>query len=602
MNNNTIRIQNYLDNEMNAEEKTAFENELQFSEALRNEFHAQQKVLMAIKDAGIKTEFAKAIRQRLVIKRWVTWGSLAAACIIGILIYNNRPSSTAINNLPSSPAEMVKQLFINPPLPVANVPYHRYQFEAERGDTIVYPSGSVICFPASSLVDKAGNLVKGTVTVTYREFADPLDFFVSGIPMSYDSAGQKYIFESAGMCELNAYQNNAPLFVNQAAQPQINLSCINSNRVQNVYFLDTVKRSWQFTGKDSITAVRTLAKTNPAANIQSVEQTVSTVEKPVKPIRSSEDKQHFSIEIEPGSFEELQSYNGLKFEVMDESNYNRSDANEQWEDVKLTRTNTAGIYDVRFSRPGRTVSYKVRPVLEGTDYDNALKIFEEKNKNYQAALKNRLSKEKDFCDSIEILRKKIEAQNEIDFAENERMNKLIITRNKKLREIKKKLLEQSLNDIQNRLQQTNDRFLFARYTDKTQSDASSRAEIIRTFRVPNFGTWNCDQPILPKNTIPIVAEFRNYSGNIIQLQYITLVREAFNGIQDQIVENNLIAVEPEKQNMLWAVQNSSFYFFTYKDYATAAINRNTKNVVFKMRKADKQISSYNDIRELVDKL
>lgn len=46
------------------------------------------------------------------------------------------------------------------------------------------------------------------VKITYREFADPIDFFVSGIPMEYDSAGRKYNFESSGMCEINAYKDD----------------------------------------------------------------------------------------------------------------------------------------------------------------------------------------------------------------------------------------------------------------------------------------------------------------------------------------------------------------------------------------------------------
>ena len=96
---------------------------------------------------------------------------------------------------------------IAPPIKGLNVHYTTYKVIAEKGATLDYKTGSKIIIPKNAFTDSNGNLLKGEVELRYREFHDAVDFFVSGIPMTYDSAGVKYQFESAGMVEVLAYQN-----------------------------------------------------------------------------------------------------------------------------------------------------------------------------------------------------------------------------------------------------------------------------------------------------------------------------------------------------------------------------------------------------------
>ena len=105
--------------------------------------------------------------------------------------------------------------FINPPIEGVNVPYEEYMLSAEDGGTLYFKTGSIIIFPPDAFVDEAGDVIKGDVKVEYREFVDPLDFYLAGVSMNYDSAGVSYNFESAGMCEINAYSENKSVFVNQ---------------------------------------------------------------------------------------------------------------------------------------------------------------------------------------------------------------------------------------------------------------------------------------------------------------------------------------------------------------------------------------------------
>ena len=84
MNNNGIQINSYLQNEMSAEERKAFETQLATDKELQYELLVQRQVIEAAFNAGLKAEFAKAIRQKTIVRRIFRWG--IAACIIGAII------------------------------------------------------------------------------------------------------------------------------------------------------------------------------------------------------------------------------------------------------------------------------------------------------------------------------------------------------------------------------------------------------------------------------------------------------------------------------------------------------------------------------------
>jgi len=599
MNNNSIQINSYLQNEMSAGERVAFEERLVTDRALREELDIQRQVIQAAVNAGLKISFAKAIRLKKIIQRCIA-GSIATAIIItAVLLYytfNKRSNSIADLKQPviAAPATDSLQPYINPPLPSINVPISDYSLDAEKGGTIFHPGGSIIYFPPAALIDASGTPVTGIVKVTYREFADPVDFFVSGIPMGYDSAGVKYNFESSGMCEINVYKDNKPVFVNPNAKPQLHLSSTNKSPLHNVYFLDTVARNWKFTGKDIITEVKNTVQTEaqgPTSNYADFIESTGIPVKPVKPAMASEDKQAFSLEIDPGSFEELFAYDHLKFEVVDESTYRRSDADEHWDNVKLERSNTDGIYDITFTNVKRKVTYKVRPVLEGADYDAAMKVFNQKNKAYEEALRKRQTQDQLISDSITAKNKQVLEKINAGREWNDKMNALILERNKKLREQQLRAIEEqqkSQNQLLDKL-------------GKRGTDIRMSTEIIRTFSINNFGIWNCDHPEYPKDEMPILAYYSDAANNPILFQNIAVVYKGFNGIT-QFPYATQIRVIPNKENMLWSIQDGSFYYFTYNDFMQAGISRERTTFIFRMRKATQQITSYDQIRELIQQL
>lgn len=602
MQNNSEQISRYLQEEMDAAERTSFEMQLKTDSQLQEELRVQEAVIKGIENAGIKETFSKAINKKIIQQRLFKWGGLIVAGVAVLILFTylqkNMSKSASNETLAETAFSDTSLPYVNPPQPSINVPFSEYRFEAEKGETIYHLSGSVIHFPPSSLLDDNGNLVKGTVVIRYREFADPLDFFVSGIPMNYDSAGKKYQFESSGMCEILAFQQNKALFVNPDAKPEIHLSGNNADPLHNLYYLDTAQRNWTFTGKDIITR---LQETPASDNRISTEQ-ADLPAKPIKPGKASDDRQAFSIEVAPGSFEELLAYDKLKFEVIDESNYRRSDADEQWEKVQLEHTDREGIYLVTFSNSNRKVSYKVRPVLEGSDYDAALRVFNEKQQVYDLALKNRKEKFQRATDSVNTLTANFKKNATADEAWNEKINTLIVARNKRIKQIKQSLLSaweknQALDSIRRQDQiMPLSKQQMMKYTDKALEN-----EVMRSFSINQFGVWNCDHPEYPENEIPISATYVDSLGNKVLLQSVAVVYQKFNGIT-QFPVPMPIRVMPGQGNMLWGIFDSSFYYYSYKDFAASGIDRNIKAFSFKLRKANKTVRSYEEIRQLVDNM
>lgn len=609
MNNNTIRINSYLQNEMSAEEKEIFETELIVNPDLQNEVYVQRRIAEAAFDAGLKTVFAKAIRKKILARKIMKWGTLILVSIITVLVFKYKESlktlsgGGVINTIATSGEKPAFSRFINPPLSIIDVPYTEYNFDAEKGDTLFIPSGSIIYFPPSALTDSAGNLIKGTVNIRYREFSSPVDFFVSGIPMGYDSAGKKYNFESSGMCEINAYQNRKALFINPKSKPEINLSGNNKSRLHSLYFLDTVNRKWNYSGKDIVTEVKNILDAKPVKTpVQAIPNDYAELPvKPLRPVKADENRQSFSIEVDPGSFEELFAYDKLKFEVTDESTYRRSDADEHWDNAQLKHSSSEGIYIVTFRNASRSVSYKVRPVLEGADYAAALKVFNEKTKIYEQSLKNRLISEQKESDSISSKNREIENKIKTDNETNVRINSLIIARNKRmkvlwLRRLQAEKKQEDLLTLNQKIQKLQDETDYAKYLKGVELSS----EIIRSFTINNFGIWNCDQPKYPFKEVPLFASYEDNFGNKLAFSSVAVVYKGLNGLAQ--FSSLQIRVMPQEENMIWSIQDSSFFYYSYRSFKESGINMNSKIFNFKMQKANKKITSYNDIKALTKNL
>lgn len=615
MTNNSIDISRYLSGEMNEDEIRDFENRIAANSDLKKEVIIQQHILTAIKDAGIKQAFSEAMKKQKLSKQLMYSGM--AACIVlllGLFFFFQQSNKKLhpIDDLVNGAIQVydnVSKRQVQSALPGIDVPFYRYQVNAEKGDTIFHPSGSILCFPALSIVDKNGKPISGEVNISYREFNDPADFFISGIPMNYDSAGVDYQFESSAMCEIKAFHKGEQVFINKNKQPEIHLSSYNKSPQHNLYYFDSLSGSWAFVGKDAITEVKPKKEKRSIIGLGKNNTEVQAIVKPVKPAKASGVRPVFSIEIEPGSFEELFAFDRLKFEVLDDKTYRATDAQEHWDDVQLNRTDAEGIYKIRFQNNRRSVMYSVRPVLDEADYDIALKEFEVKNKQYEKLLQDRKEREQKSKEEL------AEQQNKIKqkfLAEEEKMNQvnnLIMQRNKEMRLLMKSAQNDSFS-IEQALQRAaidaklslDEKLIYLKqHEEKFKEDLSQTEEVMRSFQMDRFGIWNCDKPLNDPGEIYIRPEFVNTTGEQIWFQEVAVVNKQLNGLI-RIPFKSDVRVTPGKPTMLWAILNSQLYYFSYKDFAASQLNRNSKSFTFQMRTWDGEIRNYHEMRKVLDQL
>lgn len=280
----------------------------------------------------------------------------------------------------------VVEPIIKKPFKNLDVEFQKYSINAEKGDKVTAISGSYIEFPPNAFVDKNGELIKGMVEISFREFHNSLDLFISGIPMQYDTLGSIYTFESAAMCEINATQDKINLFVNPNAAPVVHLITKNDDTKHNLYYLDSIQKKWIPKGKDKIekeNIKENASKTNKSLEITNTNDEVVEI---VKPMKANPERPIISVTIPYVDFvPELQIFKNTKFEVdLSESNYDPKDGDIEWDKVKLEETNIKGLYNLIFSSGKRKISYKVKPVYEGEDYDDAYKIYKDKMVDIEA--------------------------------------------------------------------------------------------------------------------------------------------------------------------------------------------------------------------------
>jgi hypothetical protein len=133
------------------------------------------------------------------------------------------------------------------PTPNTSVTFDNYTAKANDDQTFYTKSGSEIKIPAGSLVYDDGSTVQGNYQLHFRELNDPADIFFSGAPMVYDSGGEKNIFQSSGMFEIFASQDEKQLKLKEGKSITINLPSVSEDKDFNLYKYNEETEKWEFT-------------------------------------------------------------------------------------------------------------------------------------------------------------------------------------------------------------------------------------------------------------------------------------------------------------------------------------------------------------------
>ncbi|CAN5366182.1 hypothetical protein BH09BAC5_BH09BAC5_12090 [soil metagenome] len=449
--------------------------------------------------SGAKTPFYKTGKFYL--------GAVTLVAVIAVGSY------FLINETAKTPEQTA---FVQPAINGVDIADTVYKMDAAEGGEFMYSTGSLIQIPEGGFLDSAGNVVKGNVEIHYREFHNTAEIFVAGIPMTYDSAGTRYHFESAGMLEITAWQNGKPLKVNPDAPVKIAMASNSEEAKFNVYYLDTTKKNWDFIAKDKAVTVGFI----PDTTVTPGKPTIPTASftPPLEVKKADKGKPSFVIGFEPTEFPELASYKGVRFQVDEKKTpYDKKDKEIKWEDVSIERNRDGITYTVTFTHGVKTTTYITDVVVNPEDYAAAKKVYDAKYAAYQIAIKNRDTQ--------------MAADN--------------------------KALEANLLNADAKRIFKNDTALRAALTRRRAMNVSNEKEdmVVREFVIRDFGIWNSDCPSsLPQGSPMVLKLLDSRTKKAMVVNHVVLVEKGKNAIYTYYA-NDLVNFQfnAGAENVLWAV-------------------------------------------------
>ncbi|MBI3511374.1 MAG: hypothetical protein HY064_11975 [Bacteroidetes bacterium] len=424
---------------------------------------------------------------------------------------------------------------IAPPLKGMNISFTDFKISSAKGGTVTYNSGSKLIFPENAFVDANGKSVNGNVDIHYREFHDPVDVFLAGIPMQYDSAGKTFQFESAGMMEVTASMNGTPVYLDKNKNVQIQFASENSDSKFSVYLFDTTAGNWIFKGKNNVQQPVSASQLTPKQKAQKEKDDQAKLSalqtqrddgiaesyrmnavpaQPRVPIHADKTKHRFPIDCDPREFPEILAYKDVIWTV-DESkeNFDTKAYDIQWEDFKISKGTEEGKYILTLKKGTTVLKLDVYPSYEGTGLENATKEYDKLYQQYSDALAKRDKAEQTARSNYEI------AVNNGGLAY---------------------LVSSHVNDAVN-----------VEVTDN----------FMRVFTISNFGIYNCDcAGDYPGNTRVVLA-MKDADGKAMNdLTSLYLVDRHHFGLYSY--GGNPVAnftFDSNSSNMLWGVKNGMLY-------------------------------------------
>jgi len=133
-----------------------------------------------------------------------------------------------------------------PPYPGLEVKISSHTINAAKDTILVLSNGTAINIPAVTMVDADGTAITGSYELLYREFHDAIDIMLSGIPMDFNSMGEKRTLQTAGMFEIDAIQNSKKLRISDGKSIDVRFASKYPGSSYNFFFMNPAKGEWEW--------------------------------------------------------------------------------------------------------------------------------------------------------------------------------------------------------------------------------------------------------------------------------------------------------------------------------------------------------------------
>ena len=500
--------------------------------------------------------------------------------------------------------------YVNPPLDNIKKTFASYKVDVNQGGVFEYPSGSKLIVPVAAFTDNSGTPVAGEVTIKYREMHDFVDFFMSGIPMTYDSAGVQYTLESAGMIEIFAEQNGKR--VNMAPGKSIDVELVSNVNMSpslnvppgyNIYRLDEEKRNWVYQTidkmelledrlaqmstdvdssagpADEFNAMLQTIQINEENEMARLEATLPKAKKPIKPSLADPEEYVFDLDFNdlknPNATGELataqaelaemyRQYERMLWQLSpnEATTTNQLQAFGNVTNISINKLNN-NTYELTLEKEGQSLTVEVNPVFSGSDYEKAMSDF---NRDFARWEQQIAQREAALKDQKEAIRQK--------FEEERRMLK---------------------REYEERIAAMKDAGLHHAATQEM-----IKRKVVNRFAASGFGVWNCDRP-LPPYILALNASFKDESGHSYKNKTAYLVDKSRNTVYQFLAEDGArINFDINSQNIIWLVtDDNKIAVIRPEDFKGIKKEEGIMEHEFVMQKVDKEIKDEKDIREIL---
>jgi hypothetical protein len=501
---------------------------------------------MSAEEIASRMDFGEVLSNYKIVTKpfyktgwFATMMTVAVAGAVALILMTSSPKEETNSNPKTATNEKTitykeDSPCIKPPQKNADIPFISYQIDNSTGGKFTHPSGSEINIPANSFFTD-GKPVDGKVEIRYREFRDQADFILSGIPMTYDSAGKQYHFESAGMLEIRAFKNNQP--VDFKGEVAVNFASDYDDTKYNFYQLNETEKNWVSLGKDKVlpeenkkenenynaSDKKLIAKeiTKKEEKLAEVKQEIKILqtEKPDEPAKRNKQNYSFTLDVLAEEFPELSAFSTTRFEVNPtDKNFTPKFFQSEWDDIKLDKNPKTGDLTMVLSKGGSNKKIGIFPVYEEADYQTKKDLFDKEFKQYSSKLDSRLAEEKKLEKEIAELRansKKKSQELTEQWSENKKYSTTMMPEDGSHEEIQGKTDQAKYNNL--------------RAVNGVLTSGEFKYD--RSLKLPSMGVFNCDNAV----SLPIVAkgkkhrfQFKNKDGISLGMMLIYVLEKKRN--------------------------------------------------------------------------
>lgn len=252
--------------------------------------------------------------------------------------------------------------------------------------TLQLDNGTTIHIPENVFVDAQGQAITGEVELKYTEFHDAVDIICSGIPMRWDNAGTPVDFQTAGMMEIRAFQNNQELMIANGKSITVDMATYESDEDYDVFYYDEKIANWACL-KDPIIKENTNKKEQLKA-LEADPPFNRTVPQAYDPNAYT-----FDIDINYQKFPELKDLNGVMWQYAGKSAKedprNVPDFKlKKWANIEIEKVNKEeNEFKLKLTDSKKNTFYTTaKPVLRGKMLEMAQQNFNEQFERYKRKL------------------------------------------------------------------------------------------------------------------------------------------------------------------------------------------------------------------------